>query len=49
MRWSNVAGGEVPEFRGVPYVTTYVQTENTKKDYSKAAWKKVLIPAAQAK
>jgi ABC-type nitrate/sulfonate/bicarbonate transport system substrate-binding protein len=127
VRWINVAGGDVPEFRSVPYVTTYVQTawveknpdlanrvhagladavamlkkepaksskllkdkyfpqmdqalwdesykqgapslldgarapkagwdfflqlqaENTKKDYSKAAWDKVLIPAAQSK
>lgn len=127
VRWINVAGGDVPEFRGVPYVTTYAQTawveknpdlanrvhagladaiaamkrepakysrllkekyfpqmaqglwdesynqgvpslldgarapragwqyflqlqaENTKKDYSKAAWELALIPAAQAK
>ncbi len=127
VRWINVAGGEVPEFRGVPYVTTYAQTawveknpdtvarmhaalsdataamkkdpakyskllkdkyfpqldqglwdesykqgvpslldgarapkagweyflqlqaENTKKDYSKAAWERALIPAAQSK
>ncbi len=26
VRWINVAGGEVPEFRGVPYVTTYAQS-----------------------
>jgi ABC-type nitrate/sulfonate/bicarbonate transport system substrate-binding protein len=26
VRWINVAGGDVPEFRGVPYVTTYAQT-----------------------
>lgn len=127
VRWINVAGGEVPEFRGVPYVTVYsqaawveknpdlanrvhagladaiaaikkeparyskllkekyfpqldqvlwdesykqgapslfdgarapragwdyflkLQAENTKKDYSKAAYDRVLIPAAQTK
>jgi len=127
MRWINVAGGDVPEFRGVPYVTVYAQSawveknpdlarlvhdaladaiaamkaepakyskllkekyfpqmaqgiwddsysqgvpslldgarasragwqyflqlqaENTKKDYSKAAWELALIPVAQAR
>ncbi|MBI4292124.1 MAG: ABC transporter substrate-binding protein [Betaproteobacteria bacterium] len=127
VRWINVAAGEVPEFRGVPYVTSFalaswveknpklaegvragladatsalrrepakyskllkakyfpqmdpiiwedsyqqalpsffegarapkagwdyllqLQSESAKKDYSKAAWDKVLVPGAQAK